>query len=58
MWISPPSREDRHRSWLDFLGYTNQATFLLNCGLTDVVASDPGDRCGTLPAARQRQYTS
>ena len=23
---------------LDFLGYTNQATFLLNCGLTDVVA--------------------
>lgn len=28
---------------LDFLGYTNQATFLLNCGLTDVLARTPAD---------------
>ena len=28
---------------LEFLGYTTQATFLLNCGLTDVLARIPAD---------------
>ena len=28
---------------LDFLGYTTQAAFLLNCGLTDVLARTPAD---------------
>jgi len=28
---------------LDFLGYTTQATFLFNCGLTDVLARTPAD---------------
>ena len=37
---------------LDFLGYTNQATFLLNCGLTDVVAWTPAtDAARYLPLA-------
>ena len=37
---------------LDFLGYTNQATFLLNCGLTDVVARTPAtDAARYLPLA-------
>ncbi len=28
---------------LDFLGYTNQASFLLNCGLTEILARTPAD---------------
>ncbi len=37
---------------LDFLGYTNQATFLLNCGLTDVLARTPAtDAARYLPLA-------
>lgn len=28
---------------LEFLGYTTQATFLLNCGLTDVLSRTPAD---------------
>ena len=37
---------------LDFLGYTNQATFLLNCGLTDVMARTPAtDAAHYLPLA-------
>ena len=28
---------------LDFLGYTNQAGFLFNCGLTEVIARTPSD---------------
>ena len=35
--------EAGHDAGLDLLGYTTQATFLLNCGLTDVLARTPAD---------------
>ena len=41
---------------LDFLGYTTQATFLLNCGLTDVLARVSVDDCARyLPQAQAAQ---
>ena len=33
--------ESGHREGLDLLGYTTQASFLMNCGLTDVLARIP-----------------
>ena len=38
---------------MDLLGYTNQAQFLVNCGLTRLLAGDPRRRCGGLRAARR-----
>ena len=35
--------EAGHAEGLDLLGYTTQAAFLLNCGLTDVLARIPAD---------------
>lgn len=35
--------EAGHAAGLDFLGYTTQATFLFNCGLTEVLARTPAD---------------
>lgn len=41
---------------LDFLGYTTQAAFLLNCGLTDVLARTPAeDTLRYLPQAQAAQ---
>ncbi len=41
---------------LDLLGYTNQAQFLINCGITDVLARTPADDAAAyLPLAAQAQ---
>ena len=41
---------------LDFLGYTTQATFLLNCGLTDILARTPAeDALRYLPQSQAAQ---
>ena len=40
---------------LDVLGYTNQAQFLINCGITDVLAATPADDPGYLRLAAQAQ---
>lgn len=41
---------------LDLLGYTSQAHFLLNCGLTDLLAQTPAEEAGAyLPLAAQAQ---
>ncbi len=41
---------------LDFLGYTSQAHFLINCGITDLLAQVPAeDAAAYLPLARQAQ---
>lgn len=32
-----------HDAGLDLLGYTNQAQFLINCGITDLLAETPAD---------------
>ena len=41
---------------LDFLGYTTQASFLLNCGITDVLAKTPAENASAyLPLANQAQ---
>ena len=45
--------EAGHGAGLDFLGYTTQASFLLNCGLPDVLARTPAeDTLRYLPQAR------
>ncbi len=41
---------------LDLLGYTNQAQFLINCGITDVLVRTPADDAAAyLPLAAQAQ---
>ena len=41
---------------LDLLGYTNQARFLVNCGITDLLAETPaGDTLSYAPLAAQAQ---
>lgn len=41
---------------LDLLGYTNQAQFLINCGITDVLAQTPAENAAVyLPQAAQAQ---
>ena len=40
---------------LDLLGYANQTQFLINCGLTDVLAATPADNAAYLPLAAQAQ---
>jgi SAM-dependent MidA family methyltransferase len=41
---------------LDLLGYANQAQFLINCGITDVLATTPAtDAAAYLPLAAQAQ---
>ena len=35
--------EAAHEAGLDYLGYTSQANFLLNCGLMDILARIPAD---------------
>ncbi len=35
--------EAAHEAGMDYLGYTSQANFLLNCGLTDILARIPAD---------------
>ncbi len=35
--------EAGHAAGLDYLGYTTQSSFLLNCGLTDILARIPAD---------------
>jgi SAM-dependent MidA family methyltransferase len=43
-------------SGLDLLGYTNQAQFLINCGITDILAATPADDAAAyLPLAAQAQ---
>jgi SAM-dependent MidA family methyltransferase len=43
-------------SGLDLLGYTNQAQFLINCGILDVLAAtSPGNAAAYLPLAAQAQ---
>ncbi|MBI4191275.1 MAG: SAM-dependent methyltransferase [Betaproteobacteria bacterium] len=43
-------------SGLDLLGYTNQAQFLINCGIADILAATPADDAATyLPLAAQAQ---
>ena len=45
--------EAGHEAGLDFLGYTTQASFLLNCGLPDILARTPvEDTLRYLPQAR------
>ena len=44
------------RAGLDLLGYTNQAQFLINCGITDVLAATPAENAAAyLPQAAQAQ---
>jgi SAM-dependent MidA family methyltransferase len=44
------------QSGLDLLGYTNQAQFLINCGITEVLAATPADNVTAyLPLAAQAQ---
>jgi SAM-dependent MidA family methyltransferase len=46
----------RHRDGADLLGYTSQARFLLNAGVTDALAAiDPSDIRAFLPAANAVQ---
>ena len=41
---------------LDLLGYTSQAQFLINCGITDLLAATPADDVRAyLPLAAQAQ---
>jgi len=41
---------------LDFLGYTSQAHFLINCGITDLLAQVPAeDAAAYLPLSKQAQ---
>ena len=41
---------------LDLLGYTNQANFLINCGIIEVLAETPAENTGVyLPLANQAQ---
>ena len=41
---------------LDLLGYANQAQFLINCGITDVLAATPAENAAAyLPQAAQAQ---
>jgi SAM-dependent MidA family methyltransferase len=48
--------ESGFNAGLDFLGYTTQASFLLNCGLTDVLARIPADDTARyLPQAQAAQ---
>lgn len=48
--------EAGHAAGLDFLGYTTQGVFLLNCGLTEVLARTPyEDRAHYLPLAASAQ---
>ena len=43
-------------SGLELLGYTGQAQFLINCGITDVLAATPADDAAAyLPLAAQAQ---
>ena len=43
-------------SGLELLGYTSQARFLINCGITDVLAATPADDAAAyLPLAAQAQ---
>ena len=43
-------------SGLDVLGYANQAQFLINCGITEVLAATPADNAAAyLPLAAQAQ---
>jgi SAM-dependent MidA family methyltransferase len=43
-------------SGLELLGYTNQARFLINCGITEVLAATPADDAAAyLPLASQAQ---
>ena len=44
------------QSGLDLLGYANQAQFLINCGITDVLAATPAaDAAAYLPLSAQTQ---
>jgi SAM-dependent MidA family methyltransferase len=44
------------RAGFDLLGYSNQAQFLINCGITDVLAATPADQAAAyLPQAAQAQ---
>ena len=44
------------RAGLQLLGYANQAQFLINCGITDVLAATPADNAAAyLPQAAQAQ---
>ena len=48
--------EAGHAAGLDFLGYTTQGVFLLNCGLTEVLARTPYEaRARYLPLAASAQ---
>lgn len=48
--------ESGFNAGLDFLGYITQASFLLNCGLTDVLARIPADETARyLPLAQAAQ---
>jgi SAM-dependent MidA family methyltransferase len=43
-------------SGLELLGYASQAQFLINCGITDVLAATPADNTAAyLPLAAQAQ---
>ena len=51
-WTSARSRAPRADAGLDVLGYASQAQFLVNCGITDLLAEEnPADR-EALPAGR------
>jgi SAM-dependent MidA family methyltransferase len=44
------------RSGFDLLGYANQAQFLINCGITEVLAATPAENAAAyLPLAAQAQ---
>jgi len=44
------------RDGLDLFGYANQAQFLINCGITDVLAATPAENAAAyLPQAAQAQ---
>ena len=44
------------RSGLDLVGYASQAQFLINCGITDVLAATPAENTAAyLPLAAQAQ---
>ena len=38
---------------LELAGYTSQAQFLVNCGITEVMSRTPAEDGGEVPAARQ-----
>ena len=56
MWTSAPLPKLRTNAGLELLGYTTQAYFLINCGITEILAQTPAENVKEyLPLANQVQ---